>query len=109
MIKINIKPLSVNQAWKGIRYKTDAYRSYEKAVLLMLPKMKVPDGPLSIKLVFGFSNSLSDFDNGIKLVVDIMQKKYGFNDKEIFEAHVQKVKVPKGQEYFEFEITAINP
>jgi len=77
--------------------------------MLMLPKLKVPEGPLMIVFRFGFSNVMSDWDNPVKPLQDIMQKKYGFNDKNIQEAHVQKVKVPKGQEYFEFEITAINP
>lgn len=107
MTRINIKPLSVNCAWKGQRFKTDAYRSYEKTVLLMLPKMTVPEGPLMITFRFGFSNILSDWDNPVKLCQDILQKKYKFNDKDIFEAHVQKVKVSKGQEYFEFEIKAL--
>lgn len=107
MIKINIKPLSVNEVWCGKRFKTPAYKNYEKAVTLMLPKITIPEGPLKIIFRFGFSNVMSDWDNPVKPLQDIMQKKYGFNDKEIFEAHVQKVKVPKGQEYFEFEITAI--
>lgn len=109
MTRVKIKPLSVNEAWQGKRYKTDAYKKYERAVLLMLPKMKIPDGPLKISFTFGFSNVLCDWDNPVKPIQDIMQKKYGFNDKNIHEANVKKVKVPKGHEYFEFEITAINP
>lgn len=107
MNRVNIKPLSVNEAWQGKRYKTDAYKKYERAVLFMLPKMTIPEGPLMITFRFGFSNVLCDWDNPVKLLQDILQKKYKFNDKDIHEAHVQKVKVPKGQEFFEFEITAI--
>ena len=31
--KIFIKPLSVNECWKGKRYKTDKYSNYEDAML----------------------------------------------------------------------------
>ena len=35
---LNVKPLSVNQCWQGRRYKTKAYKQYEKALLQILPK-----------------------------------------------------------------------
>ncbi len=85
MIKVNIKPLSVNCAWQGKRFKTPAYKTYEKAVLLMLPKrIELPEPPFALKLEFGFSSKLADIDNGVKPFVDILQKKYGINDKDIY-------------------------
>lgn len=104
MIKIDIKPLSVNCAFQGRRFKTDAYKQFERDVLFMLPKIKIPDGKLSIKLELGFSNKLSDIDNPVKMIQDIFQKKYGFNDSIVYELHVKKVIVKKGSEYFKFEI-----
>ena len=81
MIKIDIKPLSVNQAWKGRRFKTKEYKDFERSVLYMLPKKQnIPDGRLILNLKFGFSNQGSDLTNPIKLVEDILQKKYKFND-----------------------------
>ncbi len=56
---------------------------------------------------FGFRNTLSDFDNPIKPLTDILQKKYGFNDKDIHEARVRKVLVAKGEEYFTVVIEQI--
>ena len=56
MIGLKIKPLSVNDAWQGKRFKTDTYKAYEKQVLLMLPKIEIPEGPLTINLEFGFSS-----------------------------------------------------
>ena len=31
---VNIKPLSVNQAWAGRRFKTPKYKAFEKEMLL---------------------------------------------------------------------------
>jgi len=103
-IRINIKPLSVNEAWQGRRKKTDSYRAYEKEVLYKLRKMDIPSGNLYLRLEFGFSSAGSDFDNPIKPIVDIFQKYYGFNDNRITKAYVEKKKVSKGEEYIEFSI-----
>lgn len=107
MVTVNIKPLSVNEAWQGKRFKSPAYKKYETAVLFMLPKIKLPDPPYRISFVFGMSNIMSDWDNPIKPIQDILQKKYDFNDRHVMEANVVKKKVPKGQEYFSFLIETI--
>ena len=107
MIKIDIKPLSVNQAYQGKKFKTPKYKQYEKDVLLLLPKINLPKPPYKIYLEFGLSSSLSDWDNPIKPLQDILQLKYNFNDKDIFKAEVLKVKVEKGNEYFKFEFSSI--
>lgn len=107
MPRLNIKPISVNDCWQGKRFKTPKYNKFEKVVLMMLPKIIIPEGKLGIKFVFGFSSSASDWDNPIKPIQDILTKKYNFNDKNIHEANVIKVKVKKGEEFFEFEIYAI--
>lgn len=105
MICLKIKPLSVNEAWKGRRYKSDKYKAYFKQVYYSLPKdVIIPSGPLSIEFEFGFSNSGSDWDNAIKQLQDILQARYGFNDSRIVEAHVRKIIVKKGEEYFKFLI-----
>ncbi len=101
---IKIKPLSVNDAWQGKRFKTPEYKQFERNVAFMLPRMQIPEGELQIFLEWGFSNSGSDWDNPIKPFVDILQKKYGFNDNRIQMACVRKEKVKKGEEYITFEI-----
>lgn len=106
-ISKKIKPLSVNRAWQGKRFKTPEYKSYERELLYTLPQMKVPEPPYKISFVFGFSNMASDVDNCLKPLIDVMQKKYGFNDKDIHELHAEKVKVKKGSEFFEVELTTI--
>lgn len=107
MITINIKPLSVNEAWQGKRFKTAKYKTYEKIVLLSLPLLTIPPPPLKIYLEFGQSSPLADWDNPVKPFQDILQKKYGFNDKDIVRAEVIKTIVAKGQEYSKFKIESI--
>lgn len=105
MNKLNIKPLSVNECWQGKRFKTNAYKVYESAVLLLLPRFELPPPPYQLYLKWGFSSSASDFDNPVKPMTDILQKKYGFNDKLIYRAIVDKTLVKKGREFIEWELT----
>lgn len=103
-MRIDIKPLSVNQAWQGKRFKTPTYKRYERDVLTLLKPLSIPDGDLHIRLNYGFSNMQSDVDNPTKLIVDIFQKKYGFNDSRVTKLTLSKEKVKKGSEFIEFEI-----
>lgn len=103
-MRVDIKPMSVNQAWQGKRFKTPLYKSYEAELYLKLPKMVIPDGDLSVVYTFGVSSPLSDWDNPIKPFQDVLQKKYDFDDRRIMSAIVEKVLVKKGQEFVEFEI-----
>lgn len=107
MHKILIKPLSVNQAWQGKRFKTSLYKKYENDVLLLLPKIKIVPPPYRLNLVLGFSNKASDIDNPVKLILDILQKKYGINDKHIEVLHIEKQIVKKNNEFICFEIVGI--
>ena len=105
---LNIKPLSVNEAWQGRRIKTKKYRDFERTVLLMLCPMDVPEGDLELHLKWGFSSAGSDWDNPIKPFQDCLQKKYSFNDNRVIRAVTEKVKVKKGEEFIQFEIIKLN-
>ncbi len=107
MITISIKPLSVNRAWKGRRFKTNFYKSYEKQVLILLPSLEVPSVKLKLSIEVGFSNKGSDLDNIAKPFIDILQKKYGFNDSKIYQLTLLKKIVSKGNEYIKFNIAEI--
>lgn len=102
---INIKPLSVNEAWKGKRYKTQKYKDYEINMFFLLPKKIQLFPKMKLSIFVGFSSSLSDNDNPIKPFTDILQKKYNFNDKDIYNTEIEKEIVPKGKEYIAFEIS----
>lgn len=108
MPEIKVKPLSVNQAWQGRRYKTKLYQQYERIMLAALPNLSIPNGPLSVSLTFGFSNRASDLDNPVKPMLDILQKRYRFNDSRVYTLTVYKKIVPKGQENITFEINTLN-
>ena len=103
IVKINIKPLTVNQVWQGKRFKTPAYKGYEKGALILMPRMDVPPGKLRLTITAGLSNAASDIDNIAKPFIDILQKKYGFNDKLIYQLILNKQIVKKGDEFMEFE------
>jgi Holliday junction resolvase RusA-like endonuclease len=108
--KLNEKPLSVNEAWQGKRFKTEAYKHYERTISFMLPKAEIDSNQmLRIEFFFGFSNKASDLDNPVKLLIDIAQKKYGFNDKNVFELNVRKCLVKKGDEFIQMGIYQLLP
>ena len=107
-MRIKIKPLSVNGAWAGRRFKTPAYKAFEEEFCLKIKKEEVPKGRLFVRLQFGFSNKASDIDNGVKPTLDCLQKKLGFNDKNIYLMEVEKDIVPKGSEYIDYEISALD-
>ena len=108
--KLNEKPLSINGAYLGRKIKSDAYRQHEKTMLLQMPAGKVdPTIMLRVELFFGYSSQASDIDNGIKVTIDIAQKKYGFNDKNVFELNVRKCIVKKGEEFIQMGIYPLLP
>jgi hypothetical protein len=105
-IKVMIKPMSVNDAWKGRRFKSPEYHSYQNVLLLTLPAgLKLPPAPYEIRFIWGFSNDASDVDNPCKPFMDILQKKYGFNDSKVHRLVQEKEIVPKGEEFVEFSIS----
>ncbi len=109
--RITIKPLSVNDAWQGRRFKTPEYKAYEQELSYKLKHVDVDWGktPLRLLIIFGVSNAASDYDNPLKPTQDILAKKYGFNDRHIWEAVIRKRLVPKGHEYIEFTLSKMEP
>ena len=99
------KPMSVNEARQGRRFKTKKYKNYREMLQTTLPYFKIPkDVPLKVRLVFAFSNSASDIDNPIKPVLDAIQDKYWINDKRVYALDVRKRIVARWNDYFYFDI-----
>lgn len=105
-ITLFTKPLSVNEVWKGKRFKTVAYLRYEKQIMALLPDCDVTNVH-TLNIEFGLSNKASDIDNPVKPILDIMQKKYGFNDRDIYELHIKKTIVTKGNEYITINFVSL--
>lgn len=106
---LDLKPMSVNVAWQGRRYKTDTYKKYEKDVLTLLSAIHIDiptAGDLKLILNIGCTRTF-DIDNAVKPLVDILQKKYDFNDNRIIEAYLTKKITKRGEEYMEFNLLAI--
>lgn len=101
--------MSVNDAYTGKRFKTQACRQFCNDVGYQLKAAKLGPPPYEIYLEFGFSNDASDYDGPIKIFQDILQKKYNFNDKKITRAVVEKNIVPIGSEYIIFELKSRAP
>lgn len=103
MLKVNIVPLSINKAFQGKRFKTKDYLKFEHDMMYLLPKFTMPYPPYSVSIHYGFSTKLADLDNPTKIVIDIMQKKYKFNDRYIFELKLTKEIVSKGNEFIQID------
>ncbi len=104
MAKINIKPLSVNDAYRGRRFSTSELKQYKNDLSILLPKLEIPKGKLKVRYEFGVSSSGSDGDNLIKAFQDCLSNAYGFNDNTIYKWDIEKVVVKKGEEYIDFQI-----
>jgi Holliday junction resolvase RusA-like endonuclease len=104
MVKISVKPLSVNRCYQGRRFRTPDLRAYQAEIGYLLPDMKVPKGKLAVRYEFGVSSKASDGDNLVKAFQDILAEKYGFNDKEIYRWTIEKKITKKGEEYISFEL-----
>ena len=104
---IPIKPMSVNEAWKGRRSKTVKYLKYQSAVALMLPRLTLPAPPYRVSFEYGFSTRASDIDNPTKQILDILSKRYKFNDNLVYEMHLTKTIVPKGKEFIKWKIESL--
>ena len=77
-------------------------------MLLMLPNVKLDfTGALKVSLKYGFSSKLSDIDNPTKMTLDILCKKYGFDDRQIFSLVQSKEIVEKEKEFIDISITQI--
>lgn len=103
MVKIEIKPLSINVAFRGRRFKTKEYNQYIDNVLFMLPKKEIGLPPYNLQIEFGTSK-LNDLDNNLKPFIDCLVKKYAFDDRDIYMIQAKKVIVKKGSEYIKFKI-----
>ena len=107
-IASNCKPLSVNEATIGKKVKSKAYRMYEEFLIEHLPNVEVPDGELELQLMVFYPSRRSDLDNALKPFIDVLQKRYGFNDNRIDKLVVIK-RIDKENPRIVFRFKPYNP
>lgn len=112
MYHIPIKPMSVNEAWQGRRFKTKKYELYEQNCLYFLQRIRLNDIKKRHKYAFFIrfcvKNAAADLDNFVKPFLDILQKAVpAFNDssvkKLVLEKEIVKQKEDEGI-FFSYEL-----
>lgn len=91
---VDLKPLSVNEAWKGRSFKTNTYKDFENDLLWLLPKnIKPIEGRVEVRFRFHMKNhKLADWDNPIKPLQDVLVKSGIISDdRNIYVGMAQKV------------------
>ena len=104
---IPIKPLTVNKAYRGRKYKSPEYKEWtEKMDLLLLkhaPPGPLPEGDLFIFFNFGMTLQ-NDTDNPVKSAKDRIAKHYGINDRRFRSHAADRIKQPRDGGFIEFII-----
>lgn len=98
---IRVKPLSINKAFKGRRFKTKASKQYDKDVKEAIAGNKatpIKTKWYEVRYQFWLKNfGNSDYDNFIKQVQDCLVRS-GFinNDNHIKKAVIEKFRIEEG-------------
>ena len=109
---IPYKPMSVNIAWQGQRFRTPLYKKFALDVGRLLrrirPQKPAPDAPVFAHYVWGFSNSQSDIDNPTKPFQDVLFDAWEMKSKDhqVQFMIIEKAKTKKGQEFIGFHVDA---
>lgn len=109
LIRVDLKPMSVNNCWFGKKNPTTVFQKYRVDMDRLLPdEYELPEKgtELFVFFRFGYSTRANDLDNGCKPLLDGLQAKLGFNDNKVYFIAMEKDIVKKGEEYFEFCIRA---
>lgn len=107
--KLPLKPLSLNMAYRGRRFSTPELKTYKRDIARLLRGSLVISDHLVAWYEFGVSTTNCDGDNLIKAFQDGLCEALGINDNRIYEWHVRKEKVAKGDEYVAFALTDLSP
>jgi len=99
-ISIPIKPLSVNACFQGRRFKTPAYKQYDKALdfhLLQFRREIVKAEWYEVYYKFYLKNyGMTDGDNCVKALSDgLVRNGFLLDDRRIKRFHVEKFKSDK--------------
>ena len=90
--------------------KTVEYREYQNEIRDELMGVPWPYGDrmVTFSINAGLSNRAADLDNVVKPVLDTFQSIYDeFNDNKVYEIHLYKRIVGRGDEYLEVDISEV--
>lgn len=105
-MKIELKPLSVNQVWCGKRFKTPIYKQYERDLSLLLSVTKCPFliGYVELDVKFYIKSfAISDVDNFLKPMIDIIVKN-GLIQDDKFIKKITAEKFKSDYDYMEINL-----
>ena len=108
--EVECKPLSINKAFQGRRFKSKEYIKYEKELMYLLPKQKERiDGKFAIHIDFYVKNvNGCDVDNFVKCFLDILKKaEYIKDDRYMYWLSARKHKAKAGEDRIKFKIEEI--
>lgn len=91
---LDIKPLSVNEAYKGRRFNTTKKKQYDKTLALLLPNQPLEGPYYRVSYYFHLKNfALIDQQNLLKCLTDgIVRRGIIRDDRYIVEEHLFKFK-----------------
>ena len=105
---LNVKALSTNKLYAGIKKRSWHYKKYRKVVFDLLKDVNKEGlnltGNLTLHIEVGFSSPLSDLSNCIKGIEDILCEWLSFDDRQIVSMKLDKYLVNKGEEYMKISI-----
>ena len=111
MFRLYQKAMSVNIAWKGKRFTSDAYSQFKLLFGILLSTMKTkpprpPDAPLFAHYRWGMSNMRGDVDNPCKPFQDVLFDHWGIKDQDhkVEFLILEKMKAQKGEEFIDFHV-----
>lgn len=92
IFNLPIKPLSINAAFQGRRFKTKECNQYCKDVMTLLPKGKLTEGLVEVRYLFCLTNwKMTDGDNLVKVLQDcIVKAKLISDDRKIMRYVIEK-------------------
>ena len=93
-IIIPLKPISVNCAFQGRRFKTKACKSFEQTALMFLPVCQTAiKGWCAIRYSFFLKHwKTTDADNLVKVIQDLIVKQsYIEDDRKIIQYLIEKI------------------
>lgn len=102
--EIDIKPISINAAFQGRRFKTAECKRFERDFALLLPHISDADGKeyqfkgeIIVSIHFYLVNYAStDVSNLVKILEDMLVKKGIIeDDRKVVELHLKKTKAKK--------------